>query len=549
MKFGAVSVARCAGATLAHGLRVADGVFKKGRVLSADDAAALEAAGYERVVVARLEAGDVAEDEAAATLAAALAGDGVRVAAAFTGRCNLFARHAGLLMLDAARVDAVNRVDEAMTAATLEPYSRVSQDQLLATIKIIPFAVPRSHLDRATAIHRIGGPAMRVAAFRPRNVALVQTTLPGTRDAVLDKTARVIAARLDVLGSRLRWEERCAHSEDALTRVLGSLLTRSPGAAAAGAPGMVLIVGASAIVDRRDVVPAAIGAAGGTLDHFGMPVDPGNLLLLAHCGGTPVLGLPGCARSPKFNGFDQVLERLLADVPVAPADIMAMGVGGLLKETQVRPQPRVSPPQVATGARQPRIAAVVLAAGQSRRMGARNKLLADIDGVPMVARAVDAALAEANGGVYVVTGHEHRQVAGALAGRDVRLVHNPHYTEGLSTSLAAGLAALGDDVDGALVCLGDMPRVTRAHIAKLVAAFDPLEGRAICVPLWAGKRGHPVLWGRQFFPEIRTIKGDVGARHLLGEYAELVCEVPVDDDGVLLDVDSPEALRALGGAE
>ena len=185
-------------------------------------------------------------------------------------------------------------------------------------------------------------------------------------------------------------------------------------------------------------------------------------------------------------------------------------------------------------------------------MGARNKLLEAVDGIPMVIRAVDAAAGGVNAGVYVVTGHEHEEVARTLTGRHVRLVHNPRYREGLSTSLAAGLAAIaarGEDVDGVLVCLGDMPRVTRAHIKKLIEAFDPLEGRGICVPLWNGKRGHPVLWARRFFAEMSDVKGDVGARHLLGEYAELVCEIPVDDDGVLLDVDSPAALAALRGGD
>ena len=546
MKFGAVAVEECAGAILAHGMRVAGGVFKKGRILGAEDAAALRDAGYAEVVVARLEADDVAEDVAAAALATALAGEGVRVGRPFTGRCNLLARSGGLLLVDSHRLDGVNRVNEAMTVATLAANTRVSARQLLATIKIIPFAVPSRHLLQAEAALGSAGAVLRVAAFRPTDVALVQTQLPGTRDAVLDKTAKVIGQRLEALGSRLLWEKRCQHSEQTLIRTLGELL--------AADPQMVLVVGASAIVDRRDVVPAAIVGVGGRLDHFGMPVDPGNLLLLAHRDDTPILGLPGCARSPKFNGFDQVLERLLAGLPVVAADIMGMGVGGLLKETVERAQPRLAAsPQKASGARPPRIAALVLAAGQSRRMGVCNKLLASIDGIPMVARAVDAAIvgleagmeAGVNGGVYVVTGHEHEQVAGALAGRDVHLVHNPRYAAGLSTSLASGLEALAPDVDAALVCLGDMPRVRAAHIKRLVEAFDPLEGRAICVPMWAGKRGHPVLWARRFFAEMSEIKGDVGARHLLGEYAELLCEIPVDDDGVLLDVDSPGALRAL----
>ena len=546
MKFGAVPVAECAGAILAHGMRVAGGVLKKGRVLGAEDAAALRDAGHTEVVVARLEADDVAEDVAAATLATALAGEGVGVGRPFTGRCNLLSQSDGLLLVDAHGLDRMNRVDEAMTVASLAAHARVSAHQLLATVKIIPFAVPSRRLRQAEAALPSDQAALRVAAFQPMDVALVQTQLPGTRDRVLDKTAKVIGQRLEALGSRLLWEERCQHREQALTRTLAELL--------AGGPQMVLIVGASAIVDRRDVVPAAVVGVGGRLDHFGMPVDPGNLLLLAHRGDTPILGLPGCARSPKFNGFDQVLERLLAGLPVVAADIMAMGVGGLLKETVHRTQPRLTAsPERVSRERAPRIAALILAAGQSRRMGVRNKLLAGIDGIPMVARVVEAAIAGTregiNGGVHVVTGHQHQQVAAVLAGRDVHLVHNPRYADGLSTSLARGLKALAPDVDAALVCLGDMPRVTSAHIKRLVEAFDPLEGRAVCVPTWAGKRGHPILWARRFFDEMSEIKGDVGARHLLGEYAELLCEIPMDDDGVLLDVDSPGALRRLRSAD
>ena len=122
MKFGNLAVEECAGAILAHGLRVADGVLKKGRVLAAEDVEMLRDAGYAQVMVARLEADDVGEDQAAAALAAALAGDGVSVGQPFTGRCNVFARHGGLLLADADRLDTMNRVDEAMTVATLKPF-------------------------------------------------------------------------------------------------------------------------------------------------------------------------------------------------------------------------------------------------------------------------------------------------------------------------------------------------------------------------------------------------------------------------------------------
>src|SRR5262249_57563189 len=105
---------------------------------------------------------------------------------------------------------------------------------------------------------------------------------------------------------------------------------------------LVLIFGASAIPDRRDVIPAAIEAAGGNVEHFGMPVDPGNLMLIGSAAGRAVLGAPGCARSPKENGFDWILARLLCGLPVRRSDITGMGVGGLLMEIVTRPQPRES---------------------------------------------------------------------------------------------------------------------------------------------------------------------------------------------------------------
>ena len=241
-----------------------------------------------------------------------------------------------------------------------------------------------------------------------------------------------------------------------------------------------------------------------------------------------------------------MLRRLLANVPLSGPDIMAMGAGGLLKEIPSRPQPRagaVSP----DAPRLPRVAALVLAAGRSRRMGNINKLLAEIDGQSMVSRVADAVLASKARPVVAVLGHQAAKVRAALGERHIATVENAEYDAGLSTSLRRGLAALPDDIDGVLVCLGDMPRVTAQHIDKLIAAFNPLEGRAICVPTYQGKRGNPVLWARRFFPEMQEVAGDVGARHLIGAYGDVVGEVEMGAEGVLIDIDTPEALAKAGG--
>lgn len=540
MRFGPTPVDEAAGATLAHALVHGGLTFRKGRVLSAADVPALHAAGIAHVITARLDPDDMGEDAAAAALAAPLTGPGITTGAAFTGRVNLFAAAAGLFLADAARIDAVNAVDEAVTVATLPAFTPVAPGQMVATVKIIPFAAPRAAVGRAVAL--MGGESpLTVAAFRPLRASLIQTRLPGTKAGTLDKTVGVTAARLSALGGVLAEESRCPHDAEALAAAIAAAL--------AGQPDLLLIAGASAITDRRDVLPAAVERVGGVVEHFGMPVDPGNLILLARAGGVPVLGLPGCARSPKLNGFDWVLQRFAAGVPVGRRDIMGMGVGGLLAEIPSRPLPRLSA-VAADGPvpRAPRIAALVLAAGRSTRMNGVNKLLADVDGMPMIARTVDAVLASHARPVVVVTGHQPDGIRAALAGRNVALVHNPAFAEGLSTSLRAGLAAVPADCDGVLVCLGDMPQVTAAAVNRLIAAYNPTEGRAICVPTADGKRGNPVLWDRGFFTDMAAVAGDTGARHLLGEYADRVCEVPMDGDGVLTDVDTVEGLARLTGS-
>lgn len=537
MKFGHTPLDQADGAILAHSQSVGGKRFKKGRRLSAADIEALAADGRDHVIAARLEPGDVHEDEAAGRIARAAGGANLTAAAPFTGRANLIVKTRGVLVLDRARLDAINLIDEAVTIATLPAFEIVEAKQMAATIKIIPFAAPEAAVAEAERLAADDGPLMRVAPLVEKRVALIQTRLAETKASVLDKTVPVMERRLATLGSRMVAETRVAHEIQALAGELDQ---------AARAADIVIAVGASAIVDRGDVIPAAIEAAGGRVTHFGMPVDPGNLLLLGEVRGRPVVGAPGCVRSPKPNGFDWVLSRLCADVAVTRADIMRMGDGGLLKEIPSRPQPRAEePPAAVTPKRAPRIAGLLLAAGQSRRMGSVNKLLAEVAGRPMVAHAAEALTRSKAEGLTVITGHAPEAVHAAVAERDARFVHNPDFDQGLSTSLKRGIAALPEDVDGALICLGDMPRVTAVVLDRLIAAFDPTENRAICVPTYRGKRGNPVLFARRFFAEMQDLAGDTGAKTLIGAYEDQVVEVEMPDDAILNDIDTPEALAQL----
>ncbi|AVO45389.1 NTP transferase domain-containing protein [Phreatobacter cathodiphilus] len=531
MRFGPLAVEQALGGVVAHAVRRPGLLMKKGSVIGAAEIAALKAAGIATITVALAEPGDIGEDEAAGRIAAAVAGEGLRIDPPFTGRANLFAAEAGVLMVDREGIDRINRIDEAITLATLPAFAAVEAGEMVATVKIIPYAVAGDRVAEAIA----AGPLVRVAPFVRRRVAVVSTLLPGLADKVVEKTLRVTADRLAPAGAAIVAERRVPHEAAALTAAIGEV---------AGGADLVLVFGASAIADRRDVIPAALEAAGGQVDHLGMPVDPGNLLMVGALGSVPVLGAPGCARSPKENGFDWVLMRLLAGLPVTKHDVTGMGVGGLLMEIVSRPQPRegeiAAPPA-------PRLAAVVLAAGRSTRMGGPNKLLAEIGGRPLVRHAVEAALGAGLAEVLVVTGHQEAAVRAALADLPVRFAHNPDFPEGLSTSLKAGIAALGEEIDGVVVLLGDMPAISSGLVGRLAAAFAPGEGRHVVVPVAGGRRGNPVLWGRRFFAELMKVTGDQGGRAVLAGAPEAVAEVPAETDDVHLDLDTPEALAAAGG--
>jgi molybdenum cofactor cytidylyltransferase len=533
MKFGAVPVGEAIGATAVHSIRQGDLVLKKGTLIGPAEVAALKAAGVKEITVARLDAGDVSEDQAAADIASAIKGSGARADHAFTGRCNLFAEQAGVLVVGKDVIDGLNRIDEAITVATLPAYKPVVEGEMIATVKIIPFAVSGRARDAALALAGRGAKIIRVAPYKIRKIGIVSTLLPGLSPKVIEKTLKITTARIAPAGASIVAEKRVPHEQMALSRAIDDVLK-------AGAE-LAIVFGASAIADRRDVIPAAIEAVGGEIEHFGMPVDPGNLMLIGNIRGQAVLGAPGCARSPKENGFDWILMRLLAGLPVTRADITGMGVGGLLMEIVTRPQPR----EERTPEAGRRVAAVVLAAGRSTRMGAINKMLAEIGGKPLVRIAVEQAIASRAKPVIVVTGHQHEKVEAALKDLPVRLVRNPDYAEGLGTSLKTGIAAVPENADGAIVCLGDMPQVDAALIDRLVAAFDPERGALVIVPSIIGRRGNPVVWSRRFFHDLMSIQGDIGARHLIGAYAEAVVEIPVVGAAALIDVDTPESLSAV----
>ena len=520
------------GVILAHTVRIADKTFKKGRVLSCIDLAELQENGISQVSGVRLEAGDVDENRAALEVARALAGPLLDIGKPVAGRCYLYARCDGLAQPDRQVIDTINLSDSGIFIATLAEHAECLSQQAVASIKVVPFAIARQQLDRCLELAPRS--AIALQAFRPKPVALILTETTGLKESLLSSTSRVTRERVANMGGRIVFETRCAHTMAEVSSALTEALAMKVE--------LVLICGASITVDPADIIPSAIVDCGGVVDHFGMPVEPGNMLLLAHIADCPVINLPGCSRSLKLNGLDWVMQRLAAGLPLGKTEILSMGVGGLIKDISHRWRMREYGTLVEQLQTPHKVAAIVLAAGRSSRMGEHNKLLAAVGGKSMIQRVVDAALKADVISTTVVTGCQSSEVRKQLQGRDVSFVHNKDYREGISGSLKLGLSSLPADIDGVIILLADMPFINSVHINELIAEFNPVTERDIVAPIRKGRMGNPIIWSARYIPAMMKLNGDRGARSLLDEYAANVWEVPMGDDAIFMDVDTPVAL-------
>ena len=330
MWFGALPVDEADGAVLAHSVQLGPRKMPKGRVLTAADLAEIAGAGIATVTVARLDPGDVGEDEAATRLAAAIVPDPaaahLRLTRAEKGRVNFYALGPGVVELDTSRVMALNRADPSLTLAVVAPFARVAEGTLVGTVKVISYAIAGTALDRA--LPGAAG-AVRVRPVIRRSAGLVLTEAPGVTKDLGAKAEAAVRTRLAQLGMDLAETVTVPHDASEIAAALARLRGE-----------IALILTGAATSDSHDVAPEGVRQAGGAITRFGLPVDPGNLLFYGALGNRPVIGLPGCARSPALNGADFVLERIACGIVPDEEAIAAMGIGGLLKEIPIRPQPR-----------------------------------------------------------------------------------------------------------------------------------------------------------------------------------------------------------------
>jgi molybdenum cofactor cytidylyltransferase len=540
MKYGTFVLAEAEGVVLAHSIRLPGGRLSKGHIISTEDLEWLSQEGITGVSGVKLEPGDMLEDDAALAIASAIASDNLRLSTPATGRVNIYSEVDGLFVAQKAVVDSLNRVDPAITLASLADHAPVRKGDMVATVKIIPLAVGADKVANAVAVLQDSVP-FKVKTYRPHLVTLVATELPSLKPSVMDRTARLLEQRLAISGSRLMKEVRIPHSAERLAEILQQI-----GAEEYNEPAMVIVFGASAVTDPEDVIPAAIRSAGGEVEHVGMPVDPGNLLVLGRLGDVPVIGAPGCARSPKENGFDWVLNRLMAGETPTAHDLTGMGVGGLLMEIPSRPRPR----EETTGRSQDlRVAALLLAAGQARRMGkdGPHKLLAEFDGKPLVRRTAETLLGSETSPVVAVLGHRRQEIEAALSGLSIGFCFNADFASGMASSLVAGMSEPEvKEADGVLVMLADMPAVTSEHVNLLVRTFREAGGGVVVRSVSDGKRGNPIILPRAAYDAVLRLEGDVGARAIVEGSGLGVVDVDIGP-AAHLDVDTPEAVTAAGG--
>jgi molybdenum cofactor cytidylyltransferase len=523
MKFGEYPIEETLGHILAHSLKIGDLRLSKGIVISPEHVESLKALGQKTLTVAILKDSDLGEDDAAEQIGRTFGTANILVTSPVAGRVNLIADRDGVLVINRNDIDAFNDVDETITIATLAPFARVQKGMLLATIKIIPYGVNKQYLTQALAC--VSKNSVVISEFRPDFCDIILTETTGFKQSLLKKGEAVLTERLRPLQMSVRSTQIVAHDTKSVSEAIANCTSDK-----------IFVLGASATSDRADVIPSAVIQSGGKIIRFGMPVDPGNLLILAENGSKNIVGMPGCVRSPALNGADWVLERLAAGVEITSNDIAEMGVGGLLKEITQRPLPRATPKSRAKG-----ICAIVLAAGASRRMGEDDKLFKLIDGEPLLRRSV-AQITQANINSCLVVVRKITQAhSQALEGLNVQLIEAPEASLGMSASMRAGVLAAGPNTRAFLVCLADMPDITESHIDKIIEAHNPAEDRNIIRPKTSsGKYGHPVLFDGKYYEDMASIEGDVGAKSVIQSAGDEVYDLELDD-AIIMDLDTPHA--------
>ena len=475
--------------------------------------------------------GDIHEDEAAEAISNAIDKNQIYVEKASTGRVNFKSQSLCLVRYERALIREVNLVDESIAFSIVEHNQLLAKNDLIATLKIIPFFTQKKYVDQVISI-LAKNELFNTHSLNRKKVSLIQTSFEWQKKSMFKATSNVTRNRLEALDCSLNEEKLICDDYKALCSEIRS----STGSGI----DILLISGASAITDRSDYIPKAILSEGGEIIQYGLAVDPGNLLLIGKVGNTTVIGMPGCARSPKLNGFDWVLQLLMADIPISREELAEMGAGGLLMEIASRPLPRALAKSVSK--REKKVMGVILAAGNSTRMGKDNKLLRNIGDAPLIRNTAIEMLKSDLDSCSIVLGYQSDKVADVIKDLNVNLILNPLWKEGQASSLRAAINTLDSTYSDLLIMLGDLPGIKSIHINSIIEEHLLTDNRKskITIPSFKGQKGNPVIWGRSFFDDLSNLEGDVGGRTLFSEHPAAINILEMENPWVVKDTDTPE---------
>ena len=328
MQFGSIKLEKSEGSILAHSIKLENLNISKGTLLTENHIMDLRSKGVQSVVVARLENGDIEENKSAIIVSKAFSHNSLIFSKANTGRINIFSKHDGLLIYSVSSLISFNLIDEGIALALLTQNSFVKKKQLIGTLKVIPYSLPKKTILKFRRFENL----IIVKPVKEKKFSLIQTSHENMKESFYKKTSIETKKRVENLSCFLLDDTICEHNEKELTSKISSIIKKDID--------ILLISCASAVSDRNDILPKSIMNLGGNIIHFGLPVDPGNLLILASLNNKLILGMPGCARSPSLNGLDLILRMLVTDIKIDKKIIASLGVGGLLKDTRLRPFPR-----------------------------------------------------------------------------------------------------------------------------------------------------------------------------------------------------------------
>ncbi|MFT6497506.1 MAG: molybdenum cofactor cytidylyltransferase [Alphaproteobacteria bacterium] len=528
MKFENKPVINAIGMVSAHSHSTASGRISKGTTLEKLHIDELISMGVSDINVYHLEEDDVEESKASLLIAKAIANESLKVSLAFNGRTRIYAEKDSIFLVNKSIVDQINQMDESIAISTLNDQDIAYKNDLVLSVKIITYSISNLLLNQVLDLIKKNW-VIFLKPFHPLSLAVIYTKSKNQKESLINNAKKTLSKRIEEFNSTISEIHECSHEYNEIKNAIDTVKKANID--------LIVIFSASSVSDRRDIVPQAIESMHGKIIHFGMPVDPGNLTLFAQLDHVKIIAVAGSARSESLNGFDWFLNRLHAGIDINHKEINKLGVGGLLHD--LRSYSRRKKFEKTTNSRKKNVVAIILAAGQSTRMGDQNKLLLKINENSMIKDYINK-LNQCNlANIIVVTGHESSIIKEDLSDTGVLFAHNKEHKVGISSSIKAGVSKLESHVDAVLICLPDMPFVSAHEINQLIDNYSTDKGQLICVPTSFGQRGNPVLWDKRFFNELMQLEGDIGAKNLIDKYKEYLIEVS-SGESVITDIDTKE---------